>query len=315
MNGCGHRWDAASAGPEAQVIGLGVMALRYASWGYAVLPVERGGKKPHRMLPPEGGVHWATKDPAQIRSWWVTDPAASIGVATGQPSALAVIDCDVKGSANGLDSLAAFLEGTPVTTLAGYPVTETPSGGVHLWLRTPPWAAVPERPGILGGVDAKGDGGYVLAAPSARLMMPLGADGERVEPMLIPYQWSRGCPCSVPPAPDWVGGWLASAPVNQQQAGGAALPDIAELMQTGAPVGERNHTLYKLACSLYRRCGTGQKGSAVVIEQVRAVWEAGDTRDFGWREVLVCVESARKFIARTQEAERMALMSWQRRGQ
>ena len=94
---CGHQWGM-PAGDEARAIGFGVAALRYASWGYAVVPCERGGKKPHRMLPPQGGVHWASTDPAQIREWWSQDPAASIGVATGQVSALAVIDLDVKAS-------------------------------------------------------------------------------------------------------------------------------------------------------------------------------------------------------------------------
>lgn len=307
---CGHQWGV-PPGAEAQKIGLGVMALRYASWGYAVVPCERGGKKPHRMLPPEGGVHWATLDAAQIRQWWSTDPAASIGIATGQASALAVIDCDVKGEHNGVASLAAFLTGAPITELTGYPVASTPSGGSHIWMRAPAWAAVPERPGILPGVDVKGDGGLVIAAPSARLVMPLGLDGERAEPVLVPYEWDRGCPCSVPLAPGWLPGWLASAPVNQQRAGGTdPPPDAGELAKTGVPVGERNRTLYRLACGLYRRCGTGMDASAVVYEQVRRVWGAGDTADFGERELRVCVESARKFIARQEQQERMAYTSW-----
>ena len=287
------------------------MALRYASWGYAVVPCERGGKKPHRMLPPQGGVHWASTDPAQIREWWSQDPAASIGVATGQVSALAVIDLDVKGEHNGVSSFAAFLEHAPADAMARYPYASTPSGGSHIWMRTPAWAAVPERPGILPGVDAKGDGGLVIVPPSARLLMPMGLDGERTEPVPVPYEWDRGCPCSVPLAPDWLPGWLYSAPANQQQAGTAdAPPDVGELLKTGIPVGERNHTLYRVACSMYRKYGTGQESSMTVIELIRLIWEASDRTDFGWREVLVCVESARKFIARQQQLEQMAFMSW-----
>ena len=216
-----------------------------------------------------------------------------------------------RASANGIESLIAFLAGAPITELTGYPVAQTPSGGYHIWLRTPPWAAVPERPGILPGVDAKGDGGYVLAAPSARLVVPMGLDGERVEPVPVPYAWTSGCPCSVPPAPGWMGGWLATAPVNQQQASGAdAPPDVEEMMRTGVPVGERNHTVYRAACSLYRRYGTGPEVSGTVIELIRRIWEASDRTDFGWREVLVCTESARKFIRGQQQQERMALASW-----
>jgi Bifunctional DNA primase/polymerase, N-terminal len=302
---------------EARAIGFGVCALFYASLGYRVVPVERGGKKPHRMLPPTGGVHWASLDPAQIRSWWSEDPAASIGVATGQASALAVIDCDVKGEHNGLESLTSFLTGTPLSTLTGYPVVRTPSGGVHLWMRTPAWAAVPERPSILPGVDAKGDGGLVIVPPSARLIMPDGRDGQRGEPVPIPYLWSFGCPCSVPPAPDWMGSWLATAPqmsISTTSNTDEAPPDITELMQTGIPVGERNHVLYRTACGLFRKAGTTPRGAGVVLDRVLAIWRAGDTTDFSYREVLVCVESARKFIERQQIQERALRMAWQSRG-
>jgi hypothetical protein len=294
------------------------MALRYASWGYAVLPCERGGKKPHRMLPPEGGVHWASTDPALIRRWWSNDPAAGIGVATGQVSALAVIDCDVKGQHDGMESLMDFLHGSPISTMAGHPVARTPSGGVHLWMRTPPGAVIPDRPGILPGVDVKGDGGYVIAAPSARLVLPDGRDGERVEPLPVPYAWERGCPCmaEAPWAPAWLPAWLESVPRGQQQAGIADTPpDMDELLKTGIAVGERNYTIYRLACSMYRKVGTDPTASGVVVSKIEAIWRAGDMRDFTWREVLVCVESARKFINRQQQAEWSAFNAWTRRGQ
>jgi Bifunctional DNA primase/polymerase, N-terminal len=313
MNPCGHSWSV-PAGGEVSRIGFGVMALRYASWGYAVLPCERGGKKPHRMLPPEGGVHWACTDPAQIRQWWSEDPAAGIGVATGAPSALAVIDLDVKGEHNGLESLSRFLSGfSSGDALASCPAARTPSGGWHLWLRLPWGWRSPERPGILPGVDVKGDGGYVLAAPSARLVMPLGADGERVEPVPVPYVWDAGCPCTAALAPPWLNAWLASAPQQQQARAGDPPPELDELRRTGIPAGERNHTIYRLACSLFRKYGTTPKGAAVVLGELGEVWQASDRRDFGWREVLVCAESARKFIERTQQQERMALTAWRNR--
>jgi hypothetical protein len=129
------------------------------------------------------------------------------------------------------------------------------------------------------------------------------------------YEWDRGCPCSVPLAPGWLPAWLASAP-QQQQAGTAnPPPDVSELRKTGVPVGERNHTVYRVACSLYRRYGTEPDVASIVVGIIREIWESSDQRDFGWREVLVCVESARKFINRQRQQEHMAFASWLGSGQ
>src|SRR5690349_4260241 len=89
-----------SADPVVQRYGLGAAAMRYQQRGYAVVPLVRGGKKPHRMLPwrpaVPSGVHHATCFPSAAETWWAGDPAANVGVATGQISRLAVIDLDVK---------------------------------------------------------------------------------------------------------------------------------------------------------------------------------------------------------------------------
>lgn len=298
---CDHGW-ALAGHPEARSIGFGVMALRYASLGYAVLPCERGGKKPHpRLLPESGGVHHATRDPDQIRSWWSLDQAAGIGVATGQVSALAVIDLDVKGTDNGIEAFAAFsADGHPLP--GGYPEAHTPSGGRHIWMRIPPWARMPERPGILPGVDVKGTGGYVLAAPSARMIMPNDWDGHRVEPVPVPYAWQSGCPCSVPDAPGWLPGWVYNAPEGPGNITGRTEipPAVLKLKETGVAVGERNRTLYRVACSLYRIYGTD---SVTPLDVVRSIWMKSDYNDMPWREVMTCAESARKFISRMQREE------------
>ena len=299
-------------------LGLGAAALWYASMGYAVVPIERGGKKPHRMLPATGGVHHATTDPAMIREWWSLDPAAGIGVATGGISALAVIDCDVKGGHDGLENLAAFCNENELRGLfrIHHSVNaQTPSGGVHIWLRLA--GGHPERPGILPGVDLKGEGGYVVAPPSCRMIMPDDRGGERVYPIPVPYQFLCGCPCSLPLAPPWLGHWAATAISSNANSGMIEdAPDLDQLKQTGIAVGERNVGLYRLACSLYRRHGTDLNGSGKVLSEVEKVWRAGDTIGFTHRELLICIESARKYIAAQIEADELALRNaspWLRR--
>jgi hypothetical protein len=75
-------------------------------------------------------------------------------------------------------------------------------------------------------------------------------------------------------------------------------------MAHGAPIGERNKTLYRLACSRYRRHGTSGPGAALVLEELRRAWLAGDTMGMGWREVETIAWSARCFIERAEAAER-----------
>lgn len=315
MSGCGH-FTFAADDPACAELGMGAAALRYAGLGYAVLPLDRGGKRPHRMLGDRGGVHWATRDPAAIRWCWTQDRAANVGVATGQTSGLVVIDLDIKGATSGIATFADFLTysylqpgdfGLPWPDDVPYVVT--PSGGMHLWLRA--GQPVPNRVGILPGVDVRGDGGLVAAPPSLRLKAPAARPGERgAAAVPLPYLWT-GCPCVTPAAPAWLGGWLASAPAAAGGAGsGEPVPDLGELSATGIPEGQRNVTMYRLACSLHRQ-RPGDPGW--VTDRLREVWERTSHADFGWPEVLGISDSARRFIEADRQRERGpvdAFMRW-----
>lgn len=303
--------------PLVRRIGLGAAALRYVSLNYAVLPLAAGGKRPHPMLGSSGGVHHATTDPRWVEWWWAQDPRANIGVACGRPSGLLVVDLDVKVTPNGTISFTSFLNDGPKPWPGwAVPQVSTPSGGYHYWLRA---ADAPERPGILPGVDVKGTGGYVVAPPSMLLRSGMARGGEpAAEPVPVPYRWSWGCPCQAPPAPGWMPGWLAAAPVRAYPGGGeyaGDTPSLEEAARTGLARGERNREAYRLACSLYRRYGVTGDGQAAVTEGLRRVWDATEHADFPWREVLVCIASARKYVAQQEAAELAAWQSWNRSGQ
>jgi hypothetical protein len=323
MTVCGHPSFEDSSAMIAELGGFGSAAARYQQMGYAVLPLERGGKKPHRMLPFGGqghdGVHWADHDDRLIRwAWRDRDPAANVGVATGQKSHLLVIDLDVKGAHNGIKTFRDFLAAYDLS-LDGWerpPVVVTPSGGQHIWLRTPAGLAVPERPGILAGVDIKGDGGLVAAPPSRKTQVGMQAPGNPApEPVLVPYLWDSGCPCSVPEAPEWVFEWLAwtppAPPGRPGELGEGSGLDFAHYAEHGAPVSERNVTLYKLACSRMRYW---RGDVSAVTADLRTVWDAGDKTDFGWREVMVIIESARRFHDNAVTRERELANRWRSRG-
>lgn len=314
---CGHLFIG-QGDPVAIRYGLGAAALRYAEMGYAVVPLVRGGKKPHKMLPLDpGGVYNASRDTRQICAWWSQDPAANVGIATGGTSALAVVDLDVKRGDDGPGYFARFLAENRLALAAG-PYASTPSGGYHIWLRTPPGAAVPERK-ILPGVEIKGVGGLVVAPPSMQLLTPVARPGDvpGACEIPVPYTWLTGCPCSIPPAPPWFMNWIMTAPPSASPVGSGSGTwndiDAEQIMTYGAAVGERNRTLYRLACSRYRKHGTGPDGCAEVIEELRQAWQASGTAGMPWREVLTIAQSARRFIEQREHEETAAMASYLRR--
>jgi len=109
------------------------------------------------------GFYAATSDHAVINGWWGRHPDWQIGLRTGQVSDLVALDVDVdKG---GLDSLIALQQ-------AGLDIRDTAaqlsgSGLSFHLLYSHPGGTVPNSAGRLGdGLDVRGDGGYVVGAPS-----------------------------------------------------------------------------------------------------------------------------------------------------
>ena len=155
-------------------------ALKYAALGWQVFPLCPGQKIP---FPGTHGVKDATTDEAQIRTWWEKWPNANIAVACGSGSGVYVVDVDVaeSGDVNGLKSLVTEFDPLPATIQQS-----TPRGGFHAFYHAtdPPANRNSFRPGI----DIRGDGYYVVAAPSIH---PNGGQ----------YFWKAGCaPWEIQPA-------------------------------------------------------------------------------------------------------------------
>lgn len=156
-------------------------ALALAERGFHVFPIKVGTKFPLISDWPNR----ATPDPAQITKWW-TDPVLgsqipyNIGVSTSRfgkfgtdvsdsiesnrrLKALLVVDIDVKGEANGNDTLLGLeLEGKllpPTLTVL------TPSGGRHLYFAC--ISPVKQGRNVLGpGVDIRSSGGQCVGIGS-----------------------------------------------------------------------------------------------------------------------------------------------------
>jgi Bifunctional DNA primase/polymerase, N-terminal len=203
--------------------------------------------------------------------------------------------------------------GPHTTHGTGHCASEAEAHGVPVWripgqVPVPPPAQLAGRLSILPGVDIKAGGGYVAAAPSMISVQPLARPGEAAGPVLVPYQWITGCPCTLPDAPAWLGQWVASAPaVALQGSGGSSGPvDLDEALANGLPPGERNSGLHRIACSLYRRFGTDPNGCAAVSRMVEQIMGRTDTSGFGAGEVATILASARTWAAgRRAEADQV----------
>lgn len=131
-------------------------ALKYAELGWHVFPLAPGQKTPLTSH----GVKDATTDEYEIRHFWGRWPKANIGLACGAKSGVYVIDVDYdeEKGINGYESLKQLGE-MPATVCQ-----RTPRGGSHFLFTTenPP----PNKNGLRPGIDIRGDGYYVVLAPS-----------------------------------------------------------------------------------------------------------------------------------------------------
>lgn len=304
-----------------------VHALWYVEHGYPVLPLRPESKiSSGRHL----GSGWSytsespgTLDPAQVREWWGREPLANIGIQMGRGAI--VLDCDRKlGRPNGLESLGrwAAKNEVKIPTLPGDAnVVDTPSGGVHVWLRLPPGcdaeAAVRKHDGWLPGVDVGGLGSLCAVAPSHRKMI-FPDRGEGASEIHMPYRW-RGprVPPRLADLPEVPKEIIDSVRVPGRAVGGGDTWDDGDgerLPRTdhftregfgawGGSVG-RNDDCFRLACRLWVRHDFN-------VDEVMAIlydaWVATTSRDdpgreFRWDEVLGAARSAHR--AATEGAAR-----------
>ncbi|SMQ60906.1 Primase C terminal 1 (PriCT-1) [Bacillus sp. OV166] len=95
-----------------------------------------------------------------ISNWWVQWPEANIGIATGKQSSLIAVDIDPRhGGEESLIKLIHEYRPLPKTVEA-----VTGGGGRHILFK--PTCYIRNRSNLLPGIDIRGDGGYIVVAPS-----------------------------------------------------------------------------------------------------------------------------------------------------
>ena len=165
-------------------------ALHYAGLGWRVFPLTPGTNVP---LKGTNGHKEATTHESQLTDWWATHPDRNIGIATGAVSGIWVLDLDVKDGKDGPKEVQRFMEREkieppPLVTLRA----KSSSGGKHLVFKYDATKPVGNRAAVFGpgsGVDIRGNGGYICAAPSLR--------GQGL------YKWVDPLDTPVSASPDW----------------------------------------------------------------------------------------------------------------
>ncbi|HEX2301569.1 MAG TPA: bifunctional DNA primase/polymerase [Pseudonocardiaceae bacterium] len=265
-------------------------ALAAAERGWRVFPLRPGIKRPalHRFdrCPRTGPCEhahqgWeqrATTDPDRIRAAW-TAAAFNIGLAAG-PSGLVVIDLDAAtpgetapppwdqpGVSCGEDVLAVLAEQAgaplPVDTLT----VSTPSGGLHLYYRTPEGTALRNTQGDRGAglgwkIDTRAHGGYVLAPGSTVEGRPYTVVQDTAPAPLPGWLLERLQPAPLPPPP----GKPRQVATSRRGRYLQAAIDVETAKVTEAPKGQRNAALYAAAVALGQLVAGGALTEAEVNE-------------------------------------------------
>lgn len=176
-------------------LGMRVFPLHYITpagscscGGVSVNPKCKPGKHPFSRLVPHGHLD-ASLDTDRVREWFTNTPY-NIGLATGQISGIFVLDRDDRdGGETSLHTLEAEYGQLPKT------LAQTTGNGVHYVFQMPIDLEIKNSAGKLAlGIDVRGNGGYVVAAPSTHQNGKL-------------YKWnSAQNPLreDIAPAPDWL---------------------------------------------------------------------------------------------------------------
>ena len=197
-------------------------ALHYASIGLHVFPCHsiqnnkcscgneqcnNQGKHPRT----KNGFKDATVDESIIKQWWETYPDANIGCATGAISGIVVLDLDIKHERSSKEFNEKRLP-IPITVSAC-----SGGGGEHFFFKHPVWYVPSTNGKLFGlGVDIKGDGGYVILAPSSHL------SGNQYKWLIAPGkeayaelpQWLSEKITATTPRKDWQAKTATSVPIG-----------------------------------------------------------------------------------------------------
>jgi putative DNA primase/helicase len=213
-------------------------AINYAEKGWFVLPLHQptqngcscekkacqsSGKHPRI----KNGIHGATTNKTQIKTWWNQWPEANIGIKTGLESGLLVVDLDERHQ-----GLEAWKTWSQEHCIKAEMIVAT-GGGLHLYF-DPMGIKFKSRVSLLPGIDIRAEGGMVVAPGS------LHSSGRY-------YEWISSSEQRTPPIPDALRDLLFQTSEQKR------LKDEEEIRNIrGIEEGSRNSFLTKIGGFLMR---------------------------------------------------------------
>src|SRR5215831_10259540 len=202
-------------------------AINYRRRGFSVIPIIAKDKKPMVQWEP---YQKELASEGTINHWFISWPNANVAIVTGAISDCVVIDLD---TAEAKDEIKALV---PDDDLSAVPRVRTGRGGYHLFFKHP-GVNIQTRAGVLPKTDVRGDGGYVVTAPS------IHESGKS-------YKWEVPLNGELPNLPAKLFKLISSpSPATVSPNGYREKFDTAQAL-AGVPEGRRDETLFKLACKL-----------------------------------------------------------------
>jgi Bifunctional DNA primase/polymerase, N-terminal len=263
---------------SAQVTVLAA-GLALAARGLPVFPCSRL-KAPTRPKHQDGnGFKDATRDPAEVRHLWRHWPGELIGVPTGTPSGIFVLEVDDAKHPEAAEWFARHATALPETRCH-----RTQSGGSHFLFQHRAGLRNTESQ-IALGVDTRGEGGYAIWWPAH---VPHGHHVARLAEI-----------------PDWLAERSRKpdvvphvAPFLRGHGGGGygrAALDAECRALTAAACGTRNRTLNRASFCLHQLVAGGELDEGEVHDALlRAAIENGLIKEHGLRAVEATIKSGAK---------------------
>ncbi|XQW84249.1 bifunctional DNA primase/polymerase [Thalassotalea piscium] len=207
----------------------------FAAMGFLVFRIKKNSKTPAFI----GWQKEATTDVKTLTEWFENDEY-NVGLITGKASGFNVIDVDIKDGKDGRVSLQKRFGDISDKAKNKALSFKTATGGYHIPVKWTPETDVSIGSKVLGleNIDIRGNGGYIVAPSSSRIL-----DGKtkyyEANDLLLPLLTPSG----------WVKELLVQFKSRRSE---RHLFDPTEVM-TGVESGNRNTALFTYACHLRSR--------------------------------------------------------------